>query len=85
LAMLSRDPGWSPAAKRVARRCLAPLVAGAAMAIALAVGANLAPALRLGASLVVFVVGGVVVRALARDEIAAVADFLRRRSVQPER
>ena len=53
--------------------------------IALAVGANLAPGLRLGASLVVFVIGGVVVRALARDEIAAVADFLRRRSVQPER
>ncbi len=84
VAALSRDTGWSPAARRAARRCLAPLVAGVAMAITLAVGANLAPTLRLAASLGVFVVGSVLVRALARDEIAAVADFLRRRGVQPE-
>jgi O-antigen/teichoic acid export membrane protein len=85
LTTLSRDTGWSPAARRAARRCLAPLVAGGAMAISLAVSANLAPTQRLAASLGVFVVACVLVRALARDEIAAVADFLRRRSVQPER
>jgi O-antigen/teichoic acid export membrane protein len=79
VAVLSRDAGWSPAAGRAARRCLAPLIAGVPMAIALAAGAHLAPALRLAASLGVFVVAAVLVRALARDEIMAVADFLRRR------
>jgi O-antigen/teichoic acid export membrane protein len=85
VAVLSRDDGWSAAAARAARRCLAPLFAGAAMAVALALGASLTPAQRLAAGLGVFVVASVLVRALGRTEVTALVDFLRRRSVQPER
>jgi O-antigen/teichoic acid export membrane protein len=85
LAVSSRDSGWSAAAVRAARRCLAPLFAGAAMAVALALGASLAPAQRLAVGLGVFVVASVLVRALARTEVAALVDFLRRRRVSPER
>ncbi|HEX8010432.1 MAG TPA: oligosaccharide flippase family protein [Casimicrobiaceae bacterium] len=83
--LLSRDRGWSAAARRAARHCLAPLGAGGAMAIALGLGAKLDPAQSIAASLVVFAVAGLALRALTRGEVAAVTDFLRRRKIQPER
>jgi O-antigen/teichoic acid export membrane protein len=85
VTVMSLDNGWSAAGVRAARRCLAPLVGGVAMATALAAGAQLAAPLRLAVSLGVFVIVCVLVGALAREEIAAVADFLRRRNVEPER
>jgi O-antigen/teichoic acid export membrane protein len=85
VAVLSLDNGWSAAAARAARRCLAPLVAGAAMAVVLALGASLAPAQRLAAGLSVFVVASALLRALSHAEVAAVFAFVRRGSVLPER